>query len=147
VTRYDDALATADYAALAGFRHHIRRFLKVSEDALALAGLEPQQHQLMLALRALGTDGALSIGQVADWMLLRHHSVVGLVERLELKGLVVRHRDDADARRVLVRLTPAGEQVIEELSVMHQEELRRLAPDLISALEQVLEDGSAGAGV
>lgn len=130
---------TTDFVALADFRYRIRRFLKMSEEAALAAGLEPQQHQLLLALKALTVSRAdTSIASLAERMLLRHHSVVGLVDRLEEKGFVSRSRDESDRRRVEVHLTARGEETIERLTSFHQRELNELAPELIALLQQVV---------
>ena len=140
--RYCDETSTPDFLALAEFRYQIRRFLKMSEDAVGNEGLEPQQYQFMLALKGQTIRrGTVSIGDLAERLLLKHHSVVGLVDRLESKDMVRRHRDDADQRRVLVQLTPSGEQTLSELAALHQAELHQLAPQLIDALQGVI--GSA----
>ena len=133
-----------DYQTLAEFRHRLRTFLRLSEDAAREAGLEPQQHQLLLTAKASEQAGSsASLGELAARLRLRHHSVVGLVDRLEARGLLLRQRDaSADKRRVYVKLTESGEEVIQRLSLFHQEELRSLAPDLIASLEAIL--GGAG---
>src|SRR6266571_9280941 len=98
----------ADYQALAEFRYQIRRFMRFSEQMARSAGLEPQQHQLLLAIKGLPEGRRAIIGELAERLQLQHHSVVELVDRLEERGFVQRNRDEGDQRRVLVRLTPAG---------------------------------------
>jgi DNA-binding MarR family transcriptional regulator len=134
-----DSLTDAEYGALATFRFHLRRFLHFSEEAARTAGLEPHQHQVLLALKGLGEAGCASIGQLADWLQVRHHSAVELVDRTARRGLVERVTDLADRRRVLVRLTPAGEAVLHRLSVEHQAELRSAAPALLASLTTLLD--------
>src|SRR2546427_13270702 len=96
----------AEYRALAEFRHALRRFLAFSAEAARTAGVEPQQHQLLLALRGL-TDGVpATIGALAERLGVRHHSAVELVDRMEARGLVRRTRGGGDRRQVLVRLAP-----------------------------------------
>jgi DNA-binding MarR family transcriptional regulator len=129
-------LGDAHYQLLAEIRHRIRRFLAFSERRARAAGLEPQQHQLLLAVRA--GLGAAGIGDLARRLLLRHHSAVELVDRLERRGLVARRRDAADGRRVLVRLTPRGERVLARLSEHHLAELRTSGPELARALARLL---------
>lgn len=119
-----------DYQALAAFRYAIRRFLGFSAAAARQAGLAPQQHQALLAIKGFPADGVISIGELAERLDLRHHSVVGLVDRLVRKQLVRRLPDPRDRRRVRVRLTARGEQVLARLSSVHSEELRRLGPTL-----------------
>jgi DNA-binding MarR family transcriptional regulator len=133
-------ISDTDYRALAEFRHHIRRFLRFSEDAARAAGLEPQQHQLLLAIRGLpqGTDP--SIGELAERLQLQHHSVVELLNRLEARGLARRERGAPDRRLVLARLTDEGDRVLAELSAAHRAELRSAGPDLVRALNAVIGD-------
>jgi DNA-binding MarR family transcriptional regulator len=136
---------TLAYRALADFRYHLRRFLHSSEEAAREAGLEPQQHQLLLAIKGLPADDLATITRLAERLQLRHHSVVGLVDRLAAAGLVHRRRDGMDQRRVLIELTAAGEAILERLSRFHERELRLLAPALIASLEAITPAGG-GAG-
>jgi len=129
---------TVDYRALADFRYHIRRFLHMSEEAARAAGLEPQQHQLLLAVKGLPEDDLPTIKRLAERLQLRHHSVVGLVDRLERAGLVLRRRDPNDQRRVLVVLTERGEELLERLTRFHERELKSLAPALMATLEAIV---------
>lgn len=132
-------LSDADYARLLGLRDGLRRFLHWSEQQATAAGLTGTQHQLLLAIRGHG-GGAPTIGEVADHLLLRHHSVVGLVDRAEAAGLVRRERDHDDARVVHLHLTPAGARTLRKLTAAHIEELARLAPR-VRPLWDDLEDG------
>ena len=131
-------LSDEDYRALAEFRRELRRFLHFSEQSARAAGLEPQQHQLLLALRGLAPDQAAPVGAIADWLQIQHHSAVELVDRAAEHGLVVREPDTVDRRRVLVRLTPRGQAVLRDLSLRHQAELRSAAPALLAALGPLL---------
>jgi len=131
-------LEGGDYRALADFRYQIRRFLYFSEEAARDEHLEPQQHQMMLAIRGLETSDGPTIGVLAAYMLIRHHSAVGLIDRLEKRGLVVRERRSDDRRQAIVRLTTDGASVLERLAGAHRSELANLAPHLISALEKAL---------
>ena len=131
-------LAPGTYRALAAFRYEIRRFLRSSEDAARSAGLEPQQHQLLLALKGAPRGTVPTIAWLAERLQLQHHSLVGLVERLERRQLVRRRRDAADHRRALVTLTRRGEAILHRLSVVHQEELRSRAAALVSALATII---------
>ncbi|MCC6179215.1 MAG: winged helix DNA-binding protein [Chloroflexi bacterium] len=135
-----EALTEPEYRALAQFRFQLRQFLHFSEQAARAAGLEPHQHQFLLALKGLGTDGAASIGDLARWLQVRHHSAVELADRVEGRGLVERTPDRADRRRVLVRLTPAGQEVLHRLSIEHQRELRSAAPALLASLGLLLAE-------
>jgi len=132
-------LSDQDYRCLADFRHELRRFLAFSEARARAVGLNPQQHQLLLVVRASAPEGP-SIGVLAERLVLRHHSVVELVDRLEGAGFIVRVRSEQDRRQVRVQLTPAGEGVLLELSVDHRDELRRAGPRLVRALSRVLEE-------
>ena len=123
-----------DYARLLGFRTALRRFLRWSEGEAGTAGLTPAQHQLLLAVRGHRGPAGPTIGELSEYLVLRHHSVVELVDRAAAAGLVERERDAEDHRVVRIHLTPLGEERIEELSRLHLEELRRLGP-LLSSLE------------
>jgi DNA-binding MarR family transcriptional regulator len=128
------ALRDADFRALARFRHLIRRFLAFSEEAARRSGLQPQQHQLLLAVKGLPQGMAPSIGALAWQLQLRHHSVVELANRLTRLGHAVRRRNPADHREVWIGITPRGHRVLRKLSVIHRQELRRAAPELLPAL-------------
>ena len=114
----------ADYRALADFRYELRRFLKWSEDAARAVGLEPQQHQLMLAIKGLPPGVDASVGYLSERLMVKHHSTVELIDRLDARGLVRRDRSTEDRRRISVRLTPKGERLIAKLSRHHAEMLR-----------------------
>jgi DNA-binding MarR family transcriptional regulator len=141
------ALTLADYESLAELRYQIRRFLRFSEQASRMAGLEPRQHQLMLALKGLPKNVRPRIGELAERLQIRHHSAVELVNRLSAGGYVRRHRGGEDGREVLLSLTPKGEEVLSELSLHHRAELRMRGPDLLSALRRVLRSNKNGAGL
>jgi len=132
-------LTSQDYAALAEFRHQIRCFLHFSQEAALQEELEPQQHQLLLAVRAQQDQGGPTIGQLAEELLIRHHSAVGLVDRLAEHGLIDRIRGTEDRREVRVRLTAGGEAKLKRLSVLHRDELRGAGPRLVEALEGLLQ--------
>jgi len=127
-----------DYQTLAEFRYQIRRFLAFSERAARAHGLDAQQHQLLLALKGLPAGTAPTIGALADRLHIRHHSAVGLIDRLDQKGLVVRETDAADRRRVLVRISAHGEAVLHKLTHLHQEELSSAGPLLLETLRTLL---------
>src|SRR5437899_2387639 len=132
------SLTLADYEALAELRYQIRRFLHFSEQAARAAGLEPQQHQLLLALRGLAASGQpSSIGALAELLQIQHHSAVELVDRLVDRGLVTRSRAPSDRRQVLIRLNAGGEAELEKLAVCHLDELRKNGPALVAALENL----------
>jgi DNA-binding MarR family transcriptional regulator len=133
-------ITAREYRALAEFRYQLRRFLHFSEESARSFGIEPAQHQCLLATMALSADGGPTIGDLAGRLLLRHHSVVGLVDRLEERGLVERARGNSDRRQVRVRITGAGEDVLRKLSVHHRDELRSTGPALVQALGDLLRD-------
>ena len=133
-------LTDEEYHRLLEFRTGLRRFLRWSEGEAARAGLSPAQHQLLLAIRGRSAQGVPGeaegagsprgprIGELAEELLLRHHSVVELVDRAEAAGLVQREGDPTDHRYVRVILTRLGARRLEQLATSHLEELRRLAP-------------------
>jgi DNA-binding MarR family transcriptional regulator len=114
-----------DYANLLEFRSALRRFLHWSEEQARGEGLAPSQHQLLLAVKGhRGPDGP-TIGEVAGYLAVRHHSVVGLIDRAEKSGLVRRVQDSDDHRVIRLHLTATGDELIKRLSQVHLEELRR----------------------
>jgi DNA-binding MarR family transcriptional regulator len=121
------SLTDADFQRLLAFRTSLRRFLHWSDTQATAAGLTAAQHQLLLVVRGSAEPGP-TISDVAEALLLRHHSTVGLVDRAEKAGLVERCVDTADKRVVRLRLTPFGEELLGRLSAAHLEELERLAP-------------------
>ena len=131
------ALSKTDYEALAAFRHALRRFLDFSGEAAKEAGLTPQQHQALLAIKGFPDRDRVTIGELAEQLVQRHHSTVGLVDRLEALGLVRREADPADRRRALVALTDRAEAVLAGLSAIHRAELRRLGPSLAALLQRL----------
>lgn len=134
----DRDLDDADYRRLLQFRISLRRFLHWSEEQAERAGLTPAQHQLLLAIRGHDGEQGPTIGDVAGYLLLRHHSAVGLIDRAERAGLVRRQEDSGDRRVVRLRLTPQGEGLLQQLTSLHLEEIQRLAPR-IQELSQGLE--------
>ena len=129
---------TPDYAALAALRYEIRRFLHFSEEAARSAGIEPQQHQLLLALKGLPPGKRPTITTLAERMQLQHHSAVELINRLARRGFVRRYRSRADKRQVYVRLTKMGDDVLRRLSLHHLQEIKTTGPTLARALSDVI---------
>ena len=121
-------LPDEQYRELLAFRTSLRRFLRWSEQQAEGAGVTGQQHQLLLAIRGHDGPGAPTVGDVAEHLLLRHHSVVELVDRATDAGLVRRLADADDGRLVRLELTARGRDLLERLSTAHLEELARLAP-------------------
>jgi uncharacterized protein YeaO (DUF488 family)/DNA-binding MarR family transcriptional regulator len=126
------SLPDAAYSRLLALRTGLRHFEAWSAQQARAAGLTPAQHQLLLAIRGHGDPDGPTIGEVADYLLLRHHSAVGLVDRAEAAGLVRRIRSDTDHRVVRLQLTEDGASRLEKLSSLHLEELARLALDVPS---------------
>lgn len=146
MTRYNARVATrvraGEYEALAEIRYRIRRFLVFSEESARAGGLEPQQHQLLLAVRGLPRDLAPTIGTLAERLQIKHHSAVELVNRSCEKGLVDKRTSERDRRQVLVEITPEGERLLETLALAHRRELRAAAPALVGALNALIEKDS-----
>jgi DNA-binding MarR family transcriptional regulator len=135
-----EELRDEDYRRLLQFRVDLRRFLHWSEEMAERAGVTPAQHQLLLAIRGhngAGNEGP-TIGDVAAYLLLRHHSAVGLVDRAVKARLVERREDPVDRRMVRLSLSALGSQTLKQLSELHLEEIKRLAPR-IQAISQGLE--------
>lgn len=141
----EDDLPADVYSRLLALRTGLRQFEHWSENQARTAGLTPAQHQLLLAIRGHGDPNGPTIGDVARYLLLRHHSVVGLVDRADAAGLVRRSRDPGDHRIVRLRLTQEGEARLAALSALHREQLRRMAPHF-SALWQDLDGESQPGG-
>ena len=135
-----DEGSITEYQTLAEFRYQLRRFLRFSEQTARAAGLEPQQHQLLLAVKGLPQGRKATIGTLAERLQLAHHSTVELIDRLVERSFVQRCRDEADQRRVLVNLTPQGEEILRKLSLAHQAELRSVGLELIQMLNTLLRD-------
>ena len=121
-------LTRADYERLAEFRYVLRRFLVFSEKAAEGAGLTAQQHQALLAIKAHPESQPMPTGMLAERLAIRHHSAVGLIDRLIRKNLIRRRSATTDRRRVLIELTARAERVLQGLTVAHRAEIERLAP-------------------
>jgi DNA-binding MarR family transcriptional regulator len=130
---------TVDYRALADFRFEIRRFLNFSERLVHAAGVEPQQHQALLAIKGLPTHRVATIGVLAERLLIQHHSAVELANRLQAKGLLRRARSAADRREVVLTLSRRGEELLRQLTRPHHEELQSARPRLLTALAAAID--------
>ncbi len=130
-------LIKAEYETLAAFRYALRRFIHFSETAAHTAGVTPQQHQALLAIKGFPERDNVTVGELAERLQLRHHSTVGLIDRLVAEKLVMRTPSNQDRRRVLIQLTNLGEKTLEKLSAMHHEQLKRIGPELTSLLEKL----------
>jgi len=135
------SVTQAEYEALAELRRALRAFLSFSEAAAEKVGLTPRQHQALLAIRGNPGGAPLSVGALAADLQVRHHSAVGLLDRLSRAGLVERHHGAGDRRQVLVSPTSAGERLLARLSSVHRDELRQLGPRLRALLETVERGG------
>lgn len=133
----DLTLSPYDYRALAAFRFALRGFLSFSETAARAVGLTPRQHQALLGIKAASDGNTATMSQLADFLILRHNSTVELIDRLEAAKLVARTPDPDDRRRVLVRLTTAGERCLADLSAVHFAELDRIRSELQRLLDRM----------
>lgn len=122
-----------DYRALAGIRRSMRRFLEFSARAAQDAGLTPAQHQALLAIK--GMTEPVTVGTLAAWLGIRHHSAVGLVDRLVKGNLVTRIPDPDDRRRMRLKLTARADAKLTALSQVHRAELRRFSTALAPLLD------------
>lgn len=122
---------------LAAFRFALRQFLRFSEDAAQSAHLAPQQHQALLAIKGFPGRDTVTVSELAERLQLRHHTAVELIDRLENELLVKRKPHESDGRKVVVGLTARGEQVLEQLSEAHREQLRRIGPQLTRLLGEL----------
>lgn len=132
-------LTKSHYESLAAWRHALRRFLSFSQDAARQSGLTPQQHQALLALKGFPGRDYVSISELAESLQLRHHSTVGLVDRLARAQLLRRTPSVVDRRRIDLRLTARGERMIEKLSALHLQELRQFGPELQRLIGSITE--------
>jgi DNA-binding MarR family transcriptional regulator len=129
--------------AMAELRYQIRRFLRFSENAARQAGIEPQQHQLLLAVRGLPDGLKPTIGVLAERMQLQHHSTVELIDRLVERGFLFRLRSTDDRRQVLVKLTQNGEKFLQKLSLHHLQELQSAGPTFVKVLQSLIVESSS----
>jgi DNA-binding MarR family transcriptional regulator len=135
-------ISAADYRRLAAFRHALRRFLAFSEAAARQAGITPQQHQALLAIKGAPSTAGVTVGYLAGQLLLQPNSAAGLVDRMVNCRLLAREEAPDDRRRVVLSLTPSGEKALQALSAAHIRELQESAPVLDSLLA-LLKPGRA----
>ena len=133
--RHSAHLDAGEYQQLASFRFALRGFLRFSEAAAEKVGLTAQHYQALLAVCARGDR--VTINDLAEQLLIRHNSAVGLVDRLSTQGLVAREPSPQDGRKVYLRLTAKGDRVLQKLAEVHREELRRIGPQLEALLQQI----------
>lgn len=129
-----EKLNKMQYEALAAFRYALRRFIHFSEQAAQTVGLTPQQHQTLLAIKGFPARDQVTVGELAERLQLRHHSVVGLIDRMVAEKLVERISSEKDRRQVLIQLTSRGEKALAKLSAIHRQQLKRIAPELSELL-------------
>jgi len=133
----DKRVADRDYKALATFRRALRQFLAFSESAARAAGIPPKQHQALLAIKSRVGEPAVTVGELAQDLLIAPHSAAELVNRLARAGLVTRHRSPAERRKVELALTARADEVLRALSEAHLAELRAIGPLLIQQLQTI----------
>jgi DNA-binding MarR family transcriptional regulator len=136
-----EKLRKTQYETLAAFRYALRRFIHFSEQAAEAVGLTPQQHQAMLAIKGFPGRDCVTVGELAERLQLRHHSVVGLIDRMAAENLVERELARDDRRKVLIRLTATGERKLQKLSTIHSRQLRQVGPELSGLLERLHDIG------
>ena len=130
-------LIKAQYEALAAFRYALRQFIRFSEEAAQAAGITAQQHQALLAIKGFPGRDSVTVGELAERLQLRHHSAVGLIDRLVAEKLVSRAPSPEDRRQVLVQLTDRGESMLEKLTSVHRDQLRQIGPEIQQLLERL----------
>lgn len=123
-------LSNTQYETLASFRYALRQFIHFSDEAAQTAGITPQQHQALLAIKGFPGRDKVTVGELAERLQLRHHSTVGLINRLVAEKLVIREASAEDRRRVLIQLTPNGEKILEKLTSVHRIQLNRIGPEI-----------------
>ncbi|CAN5412561.1 MarR family transcriptional regulator [soil metagenome] len=128
-------IPTVDYKALAQFRFEIRKFQAFSEAAVQKEGLTPQQHQALLIIKGFSSDEPVSVGELAKFLLIRHHTAVELMDRMTKLGLLRRVVDNEDGRRALVKLTKDGEKRLRKLSKIHFAEISAISPTLTKIMK------------
>jgi DNA-binding MarR family transcriptional regulator len=136
-------LSDADYQRLAELRYGLRRFFHWSADQAQQAGITPTQHQLLLAIRSSRDPRGPTVREVAEVLLVRHHSAVGLIDRARDAGLITRERDPDQHSRVHLRLTDHGAATLQSLSEVHLRELAQLAPTIRALFGELSESEAA----
>lgn len=131
-------LSVKEYRALAELRYQVRLFLAFREQTARKLGLEPQQYQMLLAIKGAALDAEVTVGLLAERMLVRPHTAVEMLDRLAEHKLIVRSRHKTDRRKMLVRLSAKGEKTLRALALASREELQESGPALVKALRRVL---------
>jgi DNA-binding MarR family transcriptional regulator len=133
-------LTQSQYETLSAFRYALRRFIHFSDAAAHGAGIAAQQYQALLAIKGFPAGDRVTVGRLAERLQLRHHSTVGLIDRLEAENLVVRAPSAQDRRQVFIQLTRRGEEVLEQLASVHREQLKRIGPEISRLLARLNHD-------
>ena len=131
-------LGPADYAAMAGFRYAVRKFLRFSKEFLAAEpNLTPEQYEALLALKAFSGEDGLRVGELSERLQVKHHTAVTLTDKLRARRLVTKQRGQRDRRHVYVKLTDAGAEFLARLAFVHHGEIRIRSLEMIAALNQI----------
>jgi DNA-binding MarR family transcriptional regulator len=138
------SLTKTDYEKLAAFRYALRQFLRFSEDAAHAAGVTPQQHQALLAIKGFPGRDWLTVSELAERLQVQHHSAVGLVDRLVEEALLIRKPSTSDRREVHLHLTSRGERLLSGLGTTHRAQLAAIGPRLKTLLDHLNPDGGIG---
>lgn len=131
------SLSKSEYEALSNFRYALRSFLKFSKDTAESVGLTPRQHQALLAIKGFKERERITNGELAERLHIKHHSAVGLINRMEAQNLIVREQSKTDKRENFITMTTRGADLLEQLTAVHREELGLIAPQLNDILESL----------
>lgn len=131
------SLSKSEYEALSDFRYALRNFLKFSKDTAESVGLTPRQHQALLAIKGFKGRERITNGELAERLHIKHHSAVGLINRMEAQDLIVREQNETDKREIFIFMTTRGAELLEKLTAAHREELGLIAPQLNTILESL----------
>jgi len=137
-------LQEAEYMALAEFRYQLRRFLRHMEEEVRDFGINPQQYQLLLAVKGLPKEQVPTISRLAERMQLNHNSMVELVDRCEERSLLRRVRSGTDRRQVTLSITAEGEGLLRKLASAARQELRSMGPMLVDSVLRLIHDNRSG---
>jgi DNA-binding MarR family transcriptional regulator len=138
-SRAPQAVSRAEYQALAEFRYQLAGFLRRRHNAAQMAGIEPQQYELLLAVKGLPRDKKPTIKQIAEQLRLQHHSTVELTTRLVKRGLVKRERSKEDRRSVLLSVTKEGQRAMDQVVQFSLDQLRQEAAELLKTLARLVK--------
>jgi len=127
-------LTNDQFQTLSAFRYALRKFIRASEETALTVGITPQHHLALLALKGAPNREPLTIGALAEQLQLKHHSTVGLVNRLAAHGYAVREQGKDDRRQVFVKMTKEGNSVLDKMGEAHHYELQFITPELMEML-------------